>query len=100
MRVPFYPNHKDNLHCEMAVYASVIDYFLHKKMSWTELESLVGFKPGKAAWTVEALPKMSRMGLDIRMIEPFDYGRYQNEGEAYLSSLYSQDELEWFYEHS
>ncbi len=98
--VPFYPNHEDNLHCEMSVYASVLDYFLHKKLPWNELEKLVGYKPGKAAWTVEALPKLAKMGLDIKMVEPFDYERYLKEGKKYLESIYNPDELKWHYQYS
>ena len=100
IKVPFYPNHKDDMHCEMSVYASVLDYFLGKKYSWEQLEKLVGFKKRKAAWTVQPLPKMAAMGLDISMIEPFDYERYLKDGKKYLSTLYSKEEIDWYCEHS
>lgn len=98
--IPFYPNHADDMHCEMSVYASVLDYFLHKKPSWSELEELVGYKPGKAAWTVGPLPKMAELGLDIRMIEPFDYTRYLDEGDSYLRTLYTSEQIEWYRKNS
>jgi 23S rRNA pseudouridine1911/1915/1917 synthase len=98
--VPFYGNHDDNMHCMVAVYGSAIEYFLHKKLNWTELEGLTGYKPGVAAWTIGVLPKLSAMGLDIRMIEPFDYERYFDEGEKYLKTLYSAEEIDWYRAHS
>jgi len=100
IKVPFYPNHEDDMHCEMSVYASILDFFLGKKYSWEQLEKLVGFKEGKAAWTVQPLPKMTELGLDISMIEPFDYQRYLKEGEKYLHTLYSQEEIDWYKKNS
>lgn len=86
----------------LAVYASVLDYFLGQKPTWGELERLAGFdvSGNRAVWTVEPLPKMARLGLDIRMIEPFNYPRFLDKGESYLSTLYSEEEIQWYYEHS
>lgn len=84
----------------LAAYRSVIDYFLHRQLSWDELEKLSGYTPGRAAWTVKALVEMTKLGFSIRMIEPFDYHRYMKEGEPYLKTLYSDEELDWYYEHS
>jgi len=98
--VPFYPNHPDDMHCQMSTYASVIDFFLGKKLSWEELEELAGYRGGTTAWTVEALPKMANMGLDIHMIEPVDYARYLKEGEKYLEELYAPEQIKWYREHS
>lgn len=88
------------MHCMMSVYASIIDYFLGKKMTWQELEDLTGYKSGKAAWSVEALPKLAGMGLDVKMIEAFDYKRYINDGEDYLKTRYDQEQLDWYYQNS
>ncbi len=98
--VPFYPNHQDEMHCEMSAYASILDYFLHKKLSWPELEKLVGYKESRAAWTIEPLPKMAKMGLDIYMIEPFDYTRYLDEGDSYLHTLYTTEQINWYKKNS
>ena len=98
--VPFYPNHKDNMHCMLAAYRSVFDYFEHKKLSWEELEELTGYESKRAAWTVRALTIMARGSYDIRMIEPFDYARYLKEGLQYLSILMSQEKLDWMLKNS
>ncbi|MFI5275465.1 MAG: RluA family pseudouridine synthase [Candidatus Saccharimonadales bacterium] len=94
--VPFYPNHEDGMHCMLAAYRSVIAYFLHRELTWDELEELTGYTLNRAAWTIKALVDMQDMGLDIRMIEPFDYRRYLKEGEPYLHELYSSEEVEWY----
>jgi len=84
----------------LAAYRSIIDYFLHRQASWEELEKLSGYTPGRAAWTVQALVAMLDMGFNIRMVEPFDYSRYMKEGESYLKTYFSDEELRWYYEHS
>lgn len=88
------------MHCAMSAYAMIIDYFLGKKLSWSELEELSGYQPGKAAWTVQALPKLASMGLDIRMIEPFDYPKFLKQGQPYLKTLYSDEEIAWYQKNS
>ena len=84
----------------LAVYGSIIEYFLHQKMTWAKLEGLAGYRPGIAAWSVGILPRMTAMGFDIRMIEPFDYKRYANEGESYLRKIFTPEQLDWYKEYS
>jgi 23S rRNA pseudouridine1911/1915/1917 synthase len=99
-KVPFYPNHPNGMHCAVAVYRMLFDYFLHRKLGWEEAEKLAGFKDGRAAWTVTIWERMSRMGFDIRMIEPFDYRRYTEKGDAYLRSYMKPEEYDWLTQHS
>jgi 23S rRNA pseudouridine1911/1915/1917 synthase len=94
--VPFTGNHEDDMHCMLAVYGSVIEYFLHRKLNWAELEGLTGFRPGMAAWTIGVLPRMNAMGFDIHMIEPFDYAQYGKDGESYLKNKYEPEQLQWY----
>ena len=79
----------------VAAYRSIFDYFLRKKFSWDEIDEFVGYRDGKAAWTVQALTKMVDMGFDIAMIEPFDYRTYAERGEAYLHDRYPVEQVEW-----
>lgn len=95
-KVPFYANHEDNQHCMLAAYRSIFDHFLHKKMTWPQLEAFTGFKPDRTAWTLKSLVRFSSMGFDIRMIEPFDYKRYQTVGERYLYELFPSEKADWF----
>jgi 23S rRNA pseudouridine1911/1915/1917 synthase len=98
--VPFYANHEDGMHCMLAAYKSLFDYFLHRKLSWDELEKLSGYQNGRAAWTLKILTYMAERGWNIRMIEPFDYKRYLKEGEPYLYEVFSDEEQEWIYANS
>lgn len=72
----------------------LFDYFLKRQLDWQELEKMSGFKDRTAAWTVTIWERMSRQGFDIRMIEPFDYQRYMEEGESYLRTFFTKDEYD------
>lgn len=98
-QIPFYGNHEDNHHCMLAVYRSLFDYFYGEKLSWEELESLTGFKPKRAAWSLKIISHLAKRGLDIRMVEPFDYARYYEIGEPYLDELFSPVEKDWQLKH-
>ncbi len=99
-KVPFYPNHEDNMHCALAVYQILFDYFLQRKLSWQEVEKLSGFKDNTAAWTVTIWERMANIGFDIRMIENFDYRRYAKEGDAYLREHFNEQQYTWQITHS
>lgn len=84
----------------LAAYRSILAYFLHKELTWEELEQLTGYTPDRAAWTVKSLVDMQDMGFDIQMIEPFDYRRYLKDGDAYLHDFFSPEEISWFLDKS
>lgn len=99
--VPFYANREDGLSCMLAVYRMVLKYFLHKELSWDELETLTGYKPSRAAWSVQALTEIANnYHLSVRMIEPFNYKRFASEGKDYLYDLYDNEEVDWQLEHT
>lgn len=99
-KVPFYPNHEDNMHCAVAVYRMLFDYYQHREISWEEMDKMAGFEDHKAAWTVTIWERMSNQGFDIRMIENFDYHRYMQEGEAYLHVYLDDEQYQWQVEHT
>lgn len=99
-RVPFYPNHDDDMHCMVAVYRSVIQFFTRKRLTWEQADELVGYQSGRAAWSLRALTTLAAMGFDIRTVENFDYRAYAARGEAYLKEFYPPQELEWQFAHS
>jgi 23S rRNA pseudouridine1911/1915/1917 synthase len=43
---------------------------------------------------------MARQGFDIRMIDPFDYRHYAEEGTEYLEKLYGPEQATWLMEHT
>lgn len=99
-QVPFYPNKADDNHCMVAVYRSIFDYFLGEKYSWDKMDEFIGYKNGRAVWTLAPLTKMADMGFDIRMVEPFDYHAYAKHGHSYLTTLYPKEKAEWLLAHS
>jgi RluA family pseudouridine synthase len=99
-RIPFYPNDKDNMHCMVSCYRMLFDYFLSQKVSQTDMETYVGFHEGRAAWTIIPNTKMAKQGFDIRMLEPFDYKAYAEQGDAYLDRIFSPEKAAWLREHS
>ena len=98
--IPFYSNREDNLSCFLACLRSALEYFSNKSWSWEELETLTGFQKNKTAWTVKTWTTLSQQGFDINMIEEFDYKKYYDEGESYLSTFLNPEELSWQQEHS
>jgi len=99
-QMPFYSNRLDNLSCMLASIRSVLEYFTGKQYSWKELEDIIGYKHGRAAWTVQVWTYLATHGFDIRMIEGFDYQRYMDEGETYLQTFLKPEELEWQLQHT
>jgi 23S rRNA pseudouridine1911/1915/1917 synthase len=99
-KVPFYANHEDNMHCSSAVYRMLFGYFLKRKIGWEAIDKMAGFENGKAPWTVTIWERMSNQGFDIRMIEAFDYVRYEKEGDAYLRKHLTKEEYDWQVEHT
>jgi RluA family pseudouridine synthase len=93
--VPFYGNNSANNHCALAIYRSLFEYFLGQKLSWKDIETFVDYKDGRAPWTLYPLTKMASLGLDIRMIEPFDYREYAKRGRAYLNEVFPKSKAEW-----
>lgn len=92
---PFYENRQDDMSCMLAVYRSVIQRFTGKRLSWKELETLTGYRNGKAAWTLKALTELAHEGWDIKMFEPFDYAKYHEQGVPYLQEVFTKEEAEW-----
>jgi len=78
----------------------VLEYFLDKKMNWHEADEFVGYKNHKAVWTMQGLLKSARLGLDIKMIDPFDYQKYYDIGDDYLKTIWSDEEMAWQKKHA
>lgn len=98
--IPFYGNTENGLRCALACFRSVFAYLLDKEFTWDELDAITGFKNDTAAWTLPALLYMSKNGIDVHMIEPFDYAKFQKNGIRYLSQVFNPTELKWQMENS
>jgi hypothetical protein len=97
---PYYKNRPDNMSCALACYRSALEHLTGKKYSWKELEAITGFKKGRAAWTVGVWAYLAERGFTIRMVEAFDYERYAKEGQSYLKTFLTPEDLEWYLKHT
>jgi len=91
MKVPFYPNTKDNTHCYQAVLMSILGYFLpEQKFSMKQLEKLTAKKKGKWTWPTQTLINLHEMGFDVKTKETFDYEKFVKNGGKYLIEKYGE----------
>jgi hypothetical protein len=85
MEIPFFPNTPDGTHCFQAALASV---FAHvwpgRTFTFGELDRISAKVPGKWTWPTAAMLWMIEEGLDILLIEDFDYEDFAARGEMYL----------------
>jgi 23S rRNA pseudouridine1911/1915/1917 synthase len=98
--VSFYPNHVDGERSVLAAYSSIFEFFLGKKTKLKDMEAFVGFEEGKVTMTLPALVKMVDMGLDIRVVEPFDYRRFASKGREYLEQMFTPEKVDWYLENT
>ena len=94
--VPFIGNTSDNLHCLPASYGMVRQYFEPEwQIDWEEWSPLVGFIPGKGAWSMAGLLWFRDNGYDVVHVTSFDYGRFADEGADYLHESLGRKTAEW-----
>ena len=92
--VPFYKN-PDEDHClqaclRMALGAVEPD----RQYSWAELDRLSFKSPGSWTWPAGTILSLHDLGwYGSRLIDPLDYQRFSQEGEAYLSQYYADPEV-------
>ncbi len=97
--VPFYAN-PDETHCVQATLKMVLKYFLDKDFSFEELDALSRKSPGKGTWLFPALINIEKMGVQIKNIEPFDYQKYFEQGDAYVTNAYPPLQARYYIEES
>lgn len=90
--VPFYPNSSDNTHCFQAGLKMILKFFMpDKDFSFEELDKISMKKEGLWTWPMAALIWMQENGFDVVDIEIFDYRRFIDEGEMYLSEEFGEE---------
>ncbi len=83
--IPFYPNTSDGTHCFQAALAIVFGHIWpDRKFSIEELDVISAKVPGKWTWPTAAMIWMIEQGLDIKLIEDFDYNDFAVRGEEFL----------------
>ncbi len=92
-KIPFYLNTEDNAHCAPAVFKSLIEYFMNETLSWLEMDELGHSVPGKGTWTAPYHLKLAQGGVEVVIIEQFDYKKFAKDGLQYLETLGEKGEF-------
>ncbi|GAB4144234.1 MAG: hypothetical protein OHK0017_02540 [Patescibacteria group bacterium] len=94
--IPFYPNLEDNNHCVLAVFKSLIEYFLDKELSWEEIEKLACYQPEKGVWSLPLHVFLAQHKVEILNIEPFRYAQFYRHGEEYLLEIFDSETVNYY----
>lgn len=90
-KIPFYPNSSDDLHCFQASLRMILKYFLpSEEYDYELLDKLTDQKPGKWTWPIAGLLYLQSKGFEIKICDPFDYEKFANDGEKYLSEFFGE----------
>jgi hypothetical protein len=100
IKVPFYPNHPDKMHCSQAVFRSLLAYYCDEYLSWDEIDALTKTVPGRGSWTMAAHMALAKKGIEVVNIEPFDYAKYYQEGNLYLKANFEPNTVKYYLEKS
>lgn len=85
-QIPFYSN-IDNNHCVTAVFKSLFEYYCDEKYSWEQLDKLGRAVENKGTWTAPYHLQLAKNGVNVKIIEPFDYQALVKDGLEYLKTL-------------
>lgn len=85
MKIPFYPNTEDGIHCwQAALKMALATFEPEREYSFTELDRITDQKQGKWTWPTAGLLWLLQQKYEIRLIGKFDYHAFADEGEKYL----------------
>ncbi len=99
--VPFYANTADNTHCFQASLKMVMKYFWpNRNYSWKKLDKITAKIPGLWTWPMAGLIWLQKQGIEIAMVEAFDYSRFIKLGGEYLIEEFGKEVGEAQIKHS
>jgi hypothetical protein len=94
--VPFIGNTPDNLHCLQASYGMIRQFYEPEwHIDWKQWSEDTGFVPDKGSWSLAGLLWFKTHGYNVQHITSFDYGRFADEGAAYLHESLGHAVAEW-----
>jgi hypothetical protein len=85
--IPFVANHKDNMHCAMAVFRMVNQYYFSQDLTWQQIDKIAHTQKGKGSWTFPMELYLAKKGLQILNIEPVDYELLSVKGPEYIKQV-------------
>jgi len=92
MKIPFFPNTGDGTHCFQAALRMALGALVPERdYSYEELDRISGKRPGKWTWPTAAMVWMIEQGLEVRLIEDFDYADFAGRGGDYLIERFGEE---------
>ena len=92
MTIPFFPNTGDGTHCfQAALMMTLAIHMPDRKFTYEELDAISQKLPGKWTWPTAAMLWMMENGLDVKLIEEFDYPAFVKDGEHYLIERFGEE---------
>jgi hypothetical protein len=92
MNIPFFPNIGDGTHCfQAAMKIALAALIPEREFSYEELDRISIKLPGRWTWPTAAMLWMIEKGLEIKLIEEFDYATFAERGGDYLIERYGDE---------
>lgn len=89
IKLNFYSNTKDDTHCFQAGLKMVAKYFWPNEVySWRKLDGITQKPKDMWTWPMAGVMWFAKRGLDVVVIEPFDYLEFAKQGSTYLIKKY------------
>jgi len=89
----FIGNEEDNLHCFQCCYRMALKYLIGRDVSLQDSELETGFIKGKQTWAHAGLLSFLNQGLQVRLIEEFDYVNFSRNPYEYLRAYINNEEI-------
>ncbi len=91
-QVPFYSNTSDNTHCYQAALRMVLKYFFpNEEYSWEQLDKVTEKLENLWTWPMAGWIYLEKKGVEVIVIDPFDYKRFIKEGLGYIKNEYGDE---------
>ena len=92
IKIPFYKNTVDDVHCFQAGLRMVLAYFFpNRQYSYKRLDKITGHKMGKWTWNGKTMLCLAKQGFKVSYISPFSYEKFAQKGENYLKNFWSKE---------
>lgn len=92
MKIPFFPNTGDGTHCFQAALMMALAVVMpERKFTYEELDGISQKLPGKWTWPTAAMLWMIGEGLEVNLIEEFDYKAFADHGGKYIIERFGRE---------
>ncbi len=92
MKITFFKNTSDNLHCTQAVLKSVLKYYFPaKNFSFPYLDKVTNHFKGKYTVDSSTLLFLSELGFEVVYIINYNYPEFAKRGDKYLKEAFTSE---------